>query len=203
MGLLLAQDQIDQFVAYGKELVEWKNYINLTAITDPLEIAVKHFLDSLAPLPFIPPESSVLDIGSGGGFPGIPLKVVNPDLRITLVDASRKKVVFQKHIIRILKLNEIDAYHVRAEDFIKDVLQDKRGYDVVISRAFAKLDDFIRQASAFVPERGIIIAMKGKRIGVEIKELESSNTLDGRELTLKEYALPYLNLKRYLVVIRK
>jgi len=202
MGISVTQDHIDQFVAYARELKEWGNYINLTAITNPLDIAVKHFLDSLAPLPFIPSDSSLLDIGSGGGFPGIPLKVINPDLRITLIDASIKKVVFQKHVIRTLKLNKIETYHTRSEDFIKRVQEEKGSYDVVISRAFSKLHHYIKQASPFLSNKGLIIAMKGKNIKDEIKELESHDMSREMQLTIKEYTLPYLNLKRCLVIIR-
>jgi 16S rRNA (guanine527-N7)-methyltransferase len=112
-GLDLDSRHTDRFAAHAAELLHWNKTINLTTITDPYEVAVKHFVDSLAPAELISPGANLLDIGSGGGFPGLPLKVVIPSLSITLVDASRKKVNFLKHVIRTLKLKGIEALHIR------------------------------------------------------------------------------------------
>ena len=120
MGMRLKRSQIAQFAVHAKELLAWNRFANLTAITDPVEIAVKQFLDTLSLLPFVPPRSWLLDIGSGGGFPGIPLGILRPDLHIMLIDASRKKVSFQKHIIRTLALRNIEARHIRAEELKKE-----------------------------------------------------------------------------------
>ena len=122
MGMHLEWSQIAQFAIHARELLAWNRFTNLTAITDPVEIAVKHFLDTLPVLPFIPPRSWLLDIGSGGGFPGIPLRILRPDLHIVLIDASRKKVSFEKYVIRTLGLKDIEARNIRAEE-LKGKLQ--------------------------------------------------------------------------------
>jgi 16S rRNA (guanine527-N7)-methyltransferase len=119
INVSLTLKEIELFKTYLMELKRWGSKTNITAIRDDLEIVIKHFVDSLSPLKYIPQGSSLLDIGSGGGFPGIPLKIANPSLDVTLLDSTLKKVNFQKHIIRLLHLNNIKAVHGRAED--KDV----------------------------------------------------------------------------------
>ena len=120
-GIDLKHHHTDQYAIHARDLVQWTKKINITSITDPFEIAVKHFLDSIAPAPLIPPGAALLDVGSGGGFPGIPLKVLIPSLTVTLVDASRKKVSFLKHVIRTLALDNINAIHYRAEDLAAEI----------------------------------------------------------------------------------
>ena len=115
LDIQIDKRNIDKFATYALELLKWNQKTNLTAITDPVEVAVKHFLDSIVPVKIIPHQASLLDIGSGGGFPGIPLKISLPHLSVTLIDASRKKVSFLKHIIRILELGNIKALHIRSE----------------------------------------------------------------------------------------
>ena len=120
LGVRIDWLEIEKFSIHAIELSKWNQKINLTAITDPMEVAVKHFLDAIAPIPDIPPNGSLLDIGSGGGFPGIPLKICLPSVSVTMIDASRKKVNFLKHMIRTLELENIYAFHIRAEDFAKN-----------------------------------------------------------------------------------
>ena len=141
----LKSDQTEKFAVHARELIRWNKTFNITTITDPVEIALKHFLDSLPAAHHIPPDATLLDIGSGGGFPGIPLKILMPSLMVTLIDASRKKVSFLKHVIRSLKLDHIEALPMRAENLVTDSLYRKR-FDVVISRAFAALALFVRLA---------------------------------------------------------
>ena len=139
MGMRLKRSQIAQFAIHAKELLAWNRFANLTAITDPVEIAVKQFLDTLSLPSFLAPRSRLLDIGSGGGFPGIPLGVLRPDLHIMLIDASRKKVSFQKHIIRTLGLKNIEARHIRAEELKKKLpsrsVRDSREQERVLHRS--------------------------------------------------------------------
>ena len=116
MGLTVRPAQAAQFATHARLLLEWNRKINLTAITDPTQVAVKHYLDAIAPLDHIPPGGRLLDIGTGGGFPGIPLKVMRPDQPMTLIDGVRKKVNFVKHVIRALRLNRIEALHTRASE---------------------------------------------------------------------------------------
>jgi len=186
----------DQFSIHAAELIKWNQTINLTAVTDPIEVGVKHFLDSIAPARVMPPCGRMLDIGSGGGFPGIPLKILIPSLSVTLIDASRKKVSFLKHIIRNIKLTEIDARQIRAEALAKEKPA-KNCFDVIICRAFSRLDKIILKALPLLAKDGIIIAMKGKP---SESELESAGKCD-LSLTVEKYKLPFLELERTLVII--
>jgi 16S rRNA (guanine527-N7)-methyltransferase len=186
----------DQFSIHAAELVKWNQTINLTAITDPVEVAVKHFLDSIAPARVIPLCGRMLDIGSGGGFPGIPLKILIPSLSVTLIDASRKKVSFLKHIIRNIKLIEIDARQIRAEELAKEKPA-KNCFDVIICRAFSRLDKIIPKALPLLAKDGIIIAMKGKISESEIESAGKNNL----SLAVEKYKLPFLELERTLVII--
>jgi len=114
--------QVDQFAIHARELLRWNQKINLTAVTDPLSVAVKHYLDSIAPAKILPHAGSLLDIGTGGGFPGIPLKILLPSLSVTLIDASRKKVSFLKHAGRTLGLRDFKVLHIRAEDLRQQII---------------------------------------------------------------------------------
>lgn len=187
----------DQFSIHSKELIKWNRKINLTAITDPVEVAVKHFLDSIISVRVIPEYGRLLDIGSGGGFPGIPLKIMNPSLSVTLIDASRKKVSFLKHAIRSIKLVGINARHARSEELAKGK-PFKHSFDVIISRAFSRLDKMILQALPLLAEGGSMIAMKGK---LSESELESADR-DHLSLTVEKYKLPLVGLERSLVILK-
>jgi 16S rRNA (guanine527-N7)-methyltransferase len=202
--------KIDQFAIHASELLKWSQKTNLTAISDPFEIAVKHFLDSIAPARFIPPDTSLLDVGSGGGFPGIPLKIMIPSLSVTLIDASRKKVSFLKHVIRRLDLINIEACHVRAQDLSKDCGV-HTAYDVIISRALSSMVNFVQMSLPLLATHGVIIAMKGK---ITDKEIESKrlllekprdmqeNSMSSFNMVLKKYRLPYLKSQRSLLIIK-
>jgi len=200
-----------QFAAHAAELVRWNQKINITAITDPFEVAVKHVLDSLPAARFIPGDAGLLDMGSGGGFPGLPLKILMPSLSVTLIDASRKKVSFLKHVIRTLKLDNIEALHIRAEDLADDPLYRHR-FDVVISRAVSSLDLFCRLALPLLIDAGHIVALKGDLASGEINELQGRGFGDGGDrktgdrqfcVTVEKFRLPHLNSNRSIVIIRK
>ncbi|MGD9082174.1 MAG: 16S rRNA (guanine(527)-N(7))-methyltransferase RsmG [Desulfobacterales bacterium] len=204
------QAKIDQFGIHACELLRWSRKTSLTAISDPLEIAVKHFLDSIAPSPFIPPDISLLDVGSGGGFPGIPLKIMIPSLSVTLIDGSRKKVSFLKHVIRMLGLINIEACHVRAQDLSKDCGV-HTVYDVIISRALSSTVNFVQMSLPLLAKDGVIIAMKGKITDKEIESARSllekscdiqENSMNNFNIVLKKYRLPYLKSQRSLVIIK-
>jgi 16S rRNA (guanine527-N7)-methyltransferase len=200
MGTHLTPEQIGQFALHAKELMEWNRSANLTAITEPTEIAEKHFLDTLPLLFIVPRHCRVLDIGPGGGIPGIPLKVVRPDVRLTLVDASRKKVHFLKHVIRILNLKGIEAIQIRAEDLLKEHGSAAGQYTVVISRAAFKLDRFIDLAIPLLQKPGLIIAMKGASVADELQSVRHMIKREGLTVNTKAYRLPRLAIERTLVV---
>ncbi len=161
------------FESYLQLLLKWNKTYNLTSITDPKEIRIKHFEDSLASLPFLPPRARLLDIGTGAGFPGIPLKIEKSDLEVVLLDSQRKKIAFCEAVVRELKLNGIETVHGRSDD---PKIQKQLGlFDVVISRATFSLSDFLEAAAKYIrpggiaPE-GIAIAMKGRNWEEEYRE---------------------------------
>ena len=199
----LTNDNVELFEKYMQELKKWNSKINITGIHDELDIIAKHFIDSMSPLRHIPSYSSILDIGSGGGFPGIPLKIVDPTIRVTLLESTLKKVNFQKHIIRVLKLDKIVAIHGRAEDqeLYKKI---DSPFDVVISRAFSDLKNFLEVAEPYMERRGRIIAMRGRDVKKEI--IDNKEKIKNLELDIEdvnEFYLPYLKEKRAVIVFRK
>jgi 16S rRNA (guanine527-N7)-methyltransferase len=205
----VGDNQIRKFTAHAIELVNWTRKINITAITNPAEVASKHFLDSLAPARLIAPHATLLDIGSGGGFPGVPLKVIRSGLSVTLIDASRKKVNFLKHIIRTLKLDKIEARHIRAEELA--ALPDYAGrFDVIISRALSSLEYFVRLALPLLAEKGLIIALKGEVDKSELDDLRH-NVIDklnstvplGQQFTIsvERYSVPLLDSSRSIITV--
>jgi len=196
--------------AHAIELIEWTQKINITTITDPLEVASKHFLDSMVPARFIPPEAAMLDIGSGGGFPGIPLKVLLPKLSVTLIDASRKKVSFLKHVIRTLKLDNVEALHIRAEDLAVHPSYINR-FDVIISRALSSLEFFVRLSLPLLACGGVIIALKGEVDKAELDDLRynvlekmnaAGSSVDRQfTISMERYSLPLLNSERSIITV--
>ena len=197
LNIHIDRKKIDRFSIHATELIKWNQKINLTTITDPVEVAVKHFLDSIISVRVMPEYGRLLDIGSGGGFPGIPIKIMIPSLSVTLIDASRKKVSFLKHIIRNIKFTKIDARQIRAEELAKEKPLEEF-FDVIICRAFSRLDKIILQALPLLAKDGIIIAMKGK---LSESELESAGKYN-LSLTVEKYKLPFLELERSLAIIR-
>lgn len=211
LDINLNPGQTRQFAVHAAELVRWNQKINLTAITDPFEVAVKHFLDSLPAARLLPKDATLLDIGSGGGLPGLPLKILMPSLSITLIDASRKKVNFLKHVIRTLKLDNIEALHIRAEDLADDPFYRNR-FNVIISRAVSSLELFGRLAWPLLSDAGIMVALKGDVGMDEMKKLQGRGFGDGDDLktvgrqfsvTIEKYHLPFLKSNRSIAVIRK
>lgn len=187
IGIELADPELEQFALHARELLRWNEKINLTAITDAREIALKHFVDSLTAGSELPESGSLLDVGSGAGFPGIPLKIIQPCLNVVLIDASRKKVSFLKHVLRLLRHDAMSAYHLRSNELILMMQQagstatghlsghpilSNAPFDVVISRALTSLDDFVRLSLPLVGCNGRIIAMRGP---VSASELDALN----------------------------
>lgn len=160
-GIRLENSLIDKFEIYLKELIKWNQKINLTAIKSEKEIVIKHFIDSISVVPHLSQVSNLLDIGSGAGFPGIPIKIILPSIDITLIDSRLKKVDFQRHIIRKLGLKGIHTIHGRIED--KNIIAKfEVNFEVAISRAFSNLENLLRFASPYLKKGGLLIAMKGR-----------------------------------------
>jgi 16S rRNA (guanine527-N7)-methyltransferase len=210
LGVRVSATQVAQFGAHIRELLLWNRKINVTAITQPLEVAIKHVVDSLAVAKWIDPEASVLDVGSGGGFPGIPLKILMPSLSVTLIDSSRKKNSFQRHVIRTLGLVNIDALQTRVEALSADPDRLQGGnpktFSVIVCRAFTDLARFVEMAMPLLAHAGRIIAMKG-RIGSEeladVSSLISRLSQAGTVLHSQtiSYNLPFLGAERCLYIL--
>lgn len=172
------------FEKYLKLLLKWNRTYNLTAIENPKEVRVKHFEDSLVPLPFLPKPCRLLDIGTGAGFPGIPLKIARPDLEIVLLDSVRKKTAFCEAAIRELKLDQIKVVQARAED--PNIAKKLGLFDVIISRATFSLTEFLEVASPFTKQGGLAIAMKGRDWQDEFKENKMWELKQSYDYTLSE-----------------
>lgn len=209
LGVQVEDRHLEQFAIHATALQQWSRRINLTAITDPAIMATKHFVDSLAPVAHIPETASLLDIGSGGGFPGLPLKVLMPSVTLTLVDASRKKAHFQAHVIRRLGAGGgAEALHLRAEAMAQQAAF-LGAFDVVISRAMTALDRFVDLASPLLAENGRIIAMKGRTLvedlaGPDSEQPEAvflANRFPGFAATVNHYVLPPDAAARTLVIL--
>jgi 16S rRNA (guanine527-N7)-methyltransferase len=161
LGVDLSAEKLKAFQFFLEELMRWNRKMNLTSIRRPFEVVVKHFLDSLAVSPYLSQGCSLLDIGSGAGFPCIVLKISNPSLKVTSIDSSKKKISFQRHLIRQLGLEGVDVVHAHLPDpGIADKLA--KSFDYALSRAFGSLETLLRIARPFIKDTGIIIAMKGK-----------------------------------------
>ncbi len=201
-GIHLGGKAIEAFEVYLKELLKWNRKINLTAIQTEKGIVLKHFLDSLSVFPYLPKPSSILDIGSGAGFPGIPLKIIQPTLGVTLIDSVRKKVDFQRHIIRTLGLKGIEAIHGRVQD--KGILQSLGGrFDIIVSRAFSDLRTFLILSFPFLKGGGWVIAMKGD---VESDKLRFLTEAEGTAYRLQKtvpLTLPFSSFKRAILLFEK
>jgi 16S rRNA (guanine527-N7)-methyltransferase len=161
LGISLDMAAVAAFERFLEALIKWNQKMNLTALRERRTIVVRHFLDSLTLVREIPHEGCLLDIGSGAGFPGIPLKIVIPELRVTLLEASRKKTYFHKHVIRSLGLSGIQTVWGRSDQngVRADLLNH---FDLVVSRAAVSLEVFLKDATPFIRPRGVIIAMTGK-----------------------------------------
>ncbi len=194
----ITDEQISLMAAHAAELILWNKKINLTAIVDPLAMAEKHFIDALAVQPFLGKEKRMMDMGTGGGFPSIPLKILNPSIHFVLVDSSRKKVNFLKHVIRTLGLKNIDAIHSRVEDLARDDSHTKT-YDAVMSRAFAGLEKFVGFALPLLKTEGKIYALKGKQAPDEITPALKSQF----EIRTDHYQLPFEKSDRYMIRLGK
>lgn len=215
LGISLGGDtEISLFLKYLEELKEWNKKINLTAIKNDKDIIIKHFLDSLILAPFLKSCKTLLDIGSGAGFPGIPIKIIMPELKIVLLDSNNKKVSFMNHIIRVLGLKDIEAVHARAEDekIIKKLGQSplktcEDGFDAVTSRAFAELKEFLKTAKPYAKENGLILAMKGPKGTIELKTIEgfilSPLKTCGDMVEKRDVKLPFSDIITSIFVFKK
>lgn len=184
-GYALKENQVQQFLSFEELLVDWNKKMNLTGITESKEIYEKHFVDSLTCFKsnLIKDHMKVIDVGTGAGFPGVPIKIYMPSLEITLLDALNKRLDFLKVVCEDLGLEDVEFLHGRAEDFGKDS-DYREKYDLVVSRAVADLPVLLEYCSPFLKVGGYFIAQKGKKVFEEVKEAQSA--LDTLKLKVEE-----------------
>lgn len=198
-GIEIADPAVGTLARFAVELLKWNEKFNLTSISDPGEVAELHVLDSLAVAPYLPAGSKVLDIGTGGGFPGVPLAIVRPDLEVTLVDRTEKKVLFLKSTLARLRIPNARALHVRVEGS-----PSREGLpvaDVAVSRAFAAPDPWLALARSYVRPGGRILAMLGSE-QPDAAQLEALRRDGDATLALHRYELPSGARRAILVLDR-
>lgn len=199
----LNKEQIEKFYKYMNLLIEWNKKINLTAITDPEEIILKHFVDSLTIAEHIEENSKLVDIGTGAGFPGIPIKILRNDVEITLADSLNKRINFLNEVIKQLDLKNISAVHTRAEEFGKSK-QYREKFDIATSRAVANLSTLSEYLIPLVKPTGKVIFMKGSEVKEELENAKNAiNILGGKIEKEESFNLPNTDMKRNLIIVNK
>lgn len=200
IDLELSPRQLEQFEIYFKFLVEYNNYVNLTAITEEEDVYIKHFYDSIlvGKVFDLTNIKTICDVGSGAGFPSIPLKIVYPNLEVTIVDGLDKRITFLKQLVAKLGLENVNLVHGRAEEFAKE---HRESFDVVTARAVARANILNELCIPLVKVGGHFISMKGKNAEEEINEGNSLKLLNAKIIKQNEYYLPKEESKRVLILI--
>ncbi len=201
INIEINDNQVQKFYEYMNLLLEWNEKINLTAITEPDEVILKHFVDSATILKYIKNDMKIVDVGTGAGFPGIPLNIIDANSKYTLVDSLNKRINFLNEIINKVHLENISTVHSRIEDFAKN---SKESYDIATSRAVASLNVLLEYLLPLVKVGGMCICMKGSNVK---EEIESSNKaleiLGGKIEKVEEIILPDSDIVRNIIIIRK
>ena len=206
LGLDLTADQQAAFERYMQELVVWNEQrANLTAIIEPLAVEIRHFLDSLSVLKMVPmtPGLKVIDVGTGAGFPGLPLRIVAPNIKMALMEATGKKTQFLEHVCTQLKFTNVKVVHARAEDAGQDPAH-REQYDLVVARSVAHMPILMEYLLPLCKVGGQVIAMKGESAAAEARLAESAMRILGGRLTrIMPTELPHVVETHYLVLIDK
>lgn len=200
-NILLTKDQIDKFYIYFSFLIEENEKYNLTAIINPQEVIVKHFVDSVLPYKSIKKNSLVVDVGTGAGFPGIPLKIIREDINLTLVDSLQKRINFLNQLIEKLNLNNVKTFHARVEDFCKT---NREKFDYVISRAVAPLPTLSEYMIPLTKIGGICLIYKSEKLDEELKISKHAITiLGGKVEKIENFTLFEYKSTRKILFLRK
>lgn len=207
LGINLEKRQVCQFLNYYELLIHWNSFMNLTAITEFDEVMKKHFVDSVSLIKALPDidkkEYSLIDIGTGAGFPGVPLKIVYPKLKIVLLDSLNKRVSFLNEVTNKLNLSNIEAFHGRAEDYAKRK-EFRENFDICVSRAVANLSTLSEYCLPFVKQGGYFVSYKSEKITEEFENAGNAiKILGGSYEKQVEFYLPDSDIYRNLFMIRK
>ncbi|MGV8145367.1 MAG: 16S rRNA (guanine(527)-N(7))-methyltransferase RsmG [Alkaliphilus sp.] len=205
MGILISEEQIEKLIKFKKILLERNKTMNLTSIEEEKNFVVKHLLDSISCLTIdeLKREQKVIDIGSGAGFPSIPLKIMLPEIRLTLLDSSNKKIGFLEETCESLEIVEVETIHGRAEDFGQNSGY-RETYDLALARAVAPMNVLVEYCLPFLKIGGHFICQKGPQLEEEIKKAEKAIQLLGGEVKyIKRNSLPFDKLNHKIVVIKK
>lgn len=199
----LTEDQVENFFKYMNLLLEWNEKINLTAITDVDDIILKHFIDSMTVLKYIEKDKSIIDVGTGAGFPGIPIAIMREDVKITLLDSLNKRINFLNEVCSELKINNIETIHGRAEEAGQNK-QYREKYDIAVSRAVANMTTLSEYLIPFVKVGGICICMKGSEIDHELEQAKFAiKELGGKIEKVEKFNLSDSDIERNIVIIKK
>jgi len=199
----LTLEMQQQFEDYMKLLLEWNEKINLTAITEEDDIILKHFVDSLTISKYIKDGKTLVDVGTGAGFPGVPIKIARENVKVTLVDSLNKRLLFLNDVIEKLQLKEIETLHFRAEEFGQNKKY-RESFDIATSRAVANLSTLVEYLLPLVKVGGICICMKGSEVEEELKDSKKAIQILGGEIeSIDEFTLPGSDIKRNIVIIKK
>jgi len=203
IGINISEEEANKFYNYMNLLLEWNEKINLTAITAPNEVILKHFVDSITINKYIEDKNTIMDIGTGAGFPGIPLKIINKDKKFILVDSLNKRINFLNEVSEKLNLENIECIHSRAEELAVNINYREKS-DIVTSRAVARLATLLEYMFPFVKVGGKCICMKGANIKEELEEAKKAIEVLGGEIEeVEKFYLPDTDMERNIVVIKK
>ncbi len=204
LGVKIDDYQVSQFFKYMELLISWNEKFNLTAITEPNEILLKHFADSLSLIPFIDIENkNIIDVGTGAGFPGIPIKIAVPSVKITLLDSLNKRINFLQNVVSEISLENVSCIHLRAEDGGKNP-DFREKFDICVSRAVADLAVLSEYSLPFVKVGGVFVSLKGPDSDAEIdRALTAIHTLGGKVDSVKKIEIPFTDIVHTLIMIKK
>lgn len=197
----IKEEQIKKFYEYMLLLKDWNEKINLTAITEEKDIIIKHFIDSLTINKYLKDNEKVIDVGTGAGFPGIPIKIINDEINMDLLDSLNKRINFLNEVKEKCEIENINCIHSRIEDF---AIKNREKYDVATSRAVAKLAVLLEYLLPVVKKDGICICMKSNKAEEEIKEAKKAlEILGGKIEKTEEFLLPGTDIERTIIIVRK
>lgn len=203
LDIIINNEIAQKFYKYMILLQEWNEKMNLTAITEPNEVILKHFIDSLTINKYIQPDSKIIDVGTGAGFPGLPISIIRKDCSITLMDSLNKRINFLNEVSNAVQLYNISAIHARAEELSKNK-QYREKYDIATSRAVASLNVLLEYLLPFVKVGGLCICMKGSNIDEEIKNsAKALKELGGEIVNIEQFYLPESDICRNIVIVKK